>query len=63
MSVTITHEDIEELCLGSVFLATGGGGDPYISQLLVTEALKTHGPVTLFPLSDLPDDSLVVAVG
>lgn len=63
MSVTITHEDIEELCMGSVFLATGGGGDPYISQLLVAEALKKHGPVTLFSLKDLPDDSLVVAVG
>jgi DUF917 family protein len=60
---TISHEDIADLCRGSVFLATGGGGDPYISQLLVTAALKQHGPVELLPLSALPDDSLVVAIG
>lgn len=60
---TISHEDVEDLCTGSVFLATGGGGDPYISQLLVTEALKQYGPVDLLPLAELPDDALVVAIG
>ena len=63
MSTVIGHEDVADLCRGSVFLATGGGGDPYISQILVTEALKRHGPVELFALGDLPDDALVVAVG
>ncbi len=63
MSVRISHEDIADLCAGSVFLATGGGGDPYISQLLVTAALKKYGPVDLFPVADLPDDALVVAIG
>lgn len=63
MTVTISHEDIADLCTGSVFLATGGGGDPYISQILVTQALKKHGPVTLLPLESLPDEALVVAVG
>lgn len=59
----ISHEDIPDLCAGSVFLATGGGGEPYTSQLLVTEALRQHGPVELFSLEDLPRDALVVAVG
>ena len=63
MSVTVTHEDIADLCAGSVFLATGGGGDPYISQILVQEALRKYGPVDLLPLSELPDDSLVVTIG
>ncbi len=63
MSTRIRHEDVADLCTGSVFLATGGGGDPYISQVLVTEALKKHGPVDLFALDELPDDALVVAVG
>jgi DUF917 family protein len=63
MSITISAEDVADLCTGSVFLATGGGGDPYISQILVAEALKKYGPVTLFPLASLPDDALVVAVG
>jgi len=63
MSVTVTHEDVADLCTGSVFLATGGGGDPYISQILVQEALKKYGPVDLLPLSELPDDAYVVTIG
>ncbi len=63
MSVTIGPEDVADLCIGSVFLATGGGGDPYISQILVTEALKKYGPVSLLPLTALPEEALVVAVG
>ena len=63
MTVTITHDDVADLCTGSVFLATGGGGDPYISQILVQEALKKYGPVDLLPLSAVPDDALVVTIG
>jgi DUF917 family protein len=63
MPVVVEHTDIADLCKGSVFLATGGGGDPYISQILVQEALKKYGPVELVPLSTLPDDAFVVAIG
>ncbi|MDH4073369.1 MAG: DUF917 domain-containing protein [Gammaproteobacteria bacterium] len=63
MSVTITADDVADLCTGSVFLATGGGGDPYISQLLVEQALGKYGPVTLTELSEVPDDALVVTIG
>jgi DUF917 family protein len=63
MTVCISHVDIADLCTGSVFLATGGGGDPYVSQILVEQALKKHGPVELVPLIDLPDDAFVVAIG
>lgn len=63
MSITIKHSDIAELCAGSVFLATGGGGDPYVSQILVEQALKKYGPVTLVALDAVPDDAFVVAVG
>ena len=63
MSIRITHEDIADLCKGSVFLATGGGGDPYVSQILVEQTLKKHGPVDLVSLADVPDDAFVVAIG
>jgi hypothetical protein len=63
MPVTISHEDVADLCAGSVFLATGGGGDPYVSQILVEQALKKHGAVDLVPLADVPDDAFVVAIG
>ncbi len=63
MTVTIGPDDVADLCTGSVFLATGGGGDPYVSQLLVEQALREFGPVTLTALQSVPDDALVVAIG
>jgi DUF917 family protein len=63
MPVTITHEDVKDLCTGSVFLATGGGGDPYVSQILVEQSLRKYGSVDLVPLDNVPDDAYVVAIG
>ena len=63
MSTRIAPQDVADLCTGSVFLATGGGGDPYVSQLLVTRALELYGPVDLRTVDSLPDDALVVALG
>lgn len=63
MSVTIAHTDIADLCAGSVFLATGGGGDPYVSRILVEQSLRKYGSVDLVSLSDVPDDAFVVAIG
>ena len=63
MATVIAHADIANLCAGSVFLATGGGGDPYVSRILVEQALRKYGAVELVPLSDIPDDAYVVAVG
>lgn len=63
MGLRIEYSDIAELCAGSVFLATGGGGDPYVSQILVQQALKKYGPVELVALDAVADDALVVAIG
>ncbi|MHA7858827.1 MAG: DUF917 domain-containing protein [Henriciella sp.] len=56
-------EDLEDLALGSVFLATGGGGDPYVPLLLTREVLKRTGPVELLQPSDIPDDAFLAAIG
>ena len=63
MATRIGHSDVAALCAGSVFLATGGGGDPYVSRLLVEQALRKHGPVQLAPVDTLPDDACIVALG
>ena len=60
---SIDHHQIADLCRGSVFLATGGGGDPYVCQLLAEQALKTFGAVELTPLEQVPDDAVVVSLG
>ena len=66
MSDHITHIDIEhleDLTLGAVFLATGGGGDPYVPKLITAEALKTFGPVRLLSPQDVADDDFIVPIG
>lgn len=59
----ITEQDLDDLALGAVFLATGGGGDPYVPQLTTRQALKKHGHVPLIQPQDLRDDAHVVAIG
>ncbi|MEO1304462.1 MAG: DUF917 domain-containing protein [Pseudomonadota bacterium] len=59
----LSAEDLDDLALGSVFLATGGGGDPHVPKLLTREVLKQSGPVDLLAINDLADDAFVAAIG
>lgn len=60
-AIDLTH--LDDLALGSVFLATGGGGDPYVPKLITAEALRTFGPVPLLAPNDVEDDAFIVTVG
>lgn len=58
----ITLDNIEHLAIGSAFLGTGGGGDPYLGSLLCREALAEFGPVKLADPARLSDrDNVFVA--
>lgn len=59
----LTAEDLHDLSSGAVFLATGGGGDPYVSYLATRKVLEEHGPVELISVDDLDDHAYVVAIG
>ena len=52
-----------DLSAGAVFLATGGGGDPYVTYLAACQVLEKFGPVELIPPAALSDDAYVVAIG
>jgi DUF917 family protein len=54
---------LADLSAGAVFLATGGGGDPHVAELITQHALDTFGPVDLMPPEELDDDAYVVALG
>ncbi len=56
-------EHLDDLALGSVFLATGGGGDPHVPKLIAQEAIKKYGPVRIIHPDTLADDAYVVPVG
>ena len=56
-------DSLQDLSAGSVFLATGGGGDPYVSYLATCKVLGENGPVELVSVNDLDDDAYIVAIG
>ena len=57
------RESLHDLSAGAVFLATGGGGDPYVSYLATQRVLDECGPVELLSVDDLDDDAYVVTIG
>ncbi|MEM1261030.1 MAG: DUF917 domain-containing protein [Pseudomonadota bacterium] len=56
-------DSLDDLSRGAVFLATGGGGDPYVSLLATKHVLTTAGPADVIAAADLPDDAYVVTIG
>lgn len=59
MAKLITLDDVDDLAIGSAFLGTGGGGDPYLGSLLCKEAIAAHGPVKLVSLDELDNEDNV----
>jgi len=60
---TIGLEHLDDLALGSVFLATGGGGDPHVPKLIAREAIKKYGPVPVIHPDDIADDAFIGTIG
>ncbi len=59
----IAADDLLDLSTGAVFLATGGGGDPYVARLVAEQALRTYGPAEIIDPESLADDARVVTIG
>ena len=60
---SIDRQHLDDLALGAVFLATGGGGDPHLPRLIADQALKEYGPVELLSPENVADDLFIVPVG
>lgn len=57
----LTLDDIDDLALGATLLGTGGGGDPYVGKLLVSQAIADHGPARVVSADELPDKERISA--
>ncbi|MDP7592240.1 MAG: DUF917 domain-containing protein [Litorilituus sp.] len=57
-----TIEQIKDLTRGAVFLGTGGGGDPYVGQLLLQQEIRKGKYVKVIKAKDLADDAQVVSI-
>ncbi|MHB8620894.1 MAG: DUF917 domain-containing protein [Chloroflexota bacterium] len=63
MPSLISSTDIHDIALGAAVLGTGGGGDPWLGELMATKVLEERGPVTVLSADEIPDDALTVPVG
>jgi DUF917 family protein len=59
----IDRTALADLATGAAFLGSGGGGDPYYSQLLGEAELARVDSFEVVPLDSLADDALVVPCG
>ena len=55
-------DPVKDLARGAVLLGTGGGGDPYIGQLLLQQQIKNGRFVEIIEAHELDDNALVVSV-
>lgn len=53
---------LADIARGAAVLGCGGGGDPYIGELMARQAVAQSGPVRLLGLDALADDALVVVI-
>jgi DUF917 family protein len=60
MTWEIGPDDLPDLARGAAILGTGGGGDPHIGRLMVAEAMRRHGPVTVLDPDEVADDAVVI---
>lgn len=59
MSWQITKDDLSDLARGATLLGTGGGGDPYIGQMLVERVLG-DGAITVLDPDEIDDGLFVI---
>ena len=59
----LQKQHIQDLASGAAFLATGGGGDPYLSLLCAQQSIKQYDSAELISIDTLADDAVIVAVG
>lgn len=62
MSWTLYEEDLPAIAIGAAILGTGGGGDPYLGQVMAEDALHTHGPLQILEVSEIPADQWILAI-
>lgn len=60
MSWTLRTADLDDLARGAALLGTGGGGDPFVGKMLVTQALGEAGEITILDPEELDDDAWVI---
>lgn len=57
-----TPLQIQDMARGAVLLGTGGGGDPYVGEMFVTEQIRRGRLPRIIDLDELADDAFVLSI-
>ena len=60
--IELTLDNLEDLARGTAFLATGGGGDPYIGKLMLKHQLEQGKTVKIISPDEIDDDTFACNV-
>ncbi|UYM18854.1 S-methyl thiohydantoin desulfurase domain-containing protein [Endozoicomonas euniceicola] len=61
--VNAAMEKCADFARGAAFLGAGGGGDPYLEYLTLSQQMQANGPLRIVQPSELNDDDFIVPVG
>lgn len=61
MSREININDVKQIAIGAALLGSGGGGNPFIGELMAISAIEKNGPVTLLEPSEFPANEIFVS--
>jgi len=59
----IGKTELDQITIGASILAAGGGGDPYIGNVMARNAIDQYGPIKLISVDELDEDDLIVSTG
>ncbi|XVN42340.1 MAG: DUF917 domain-containing protein [Candidatus Rickettsia vulgarisii] len=59
----LNKKEIDYITIGASILASGGGGDPYIGNLMALQALEKCGPIQLISVDELHKDAFIISTG
>lgn len=58
----IDSDNLDDFIRGAAFLGTGGGGDPYVGRLMLSQVLQDGKTVRIIDPQDIDDDALAVNI-
>ena len=62
MARKLSATNIHNIAIGASLFGAGGGGDPYIGELMAISAVERFGPVTLVSPEEIADDALFLSI-
>ena len=60
---SLNIDKLADFARGAAFLGAGGGGDPYLGYLTLSQQMQANGPLRIVQPSELNDDDFIVPVG